>query len=389
MSATPFSPEVVKIPQELAYLTDYITQSNSVSNLVVSTTIKKTVISGGVTTTTTTPRFVLETLSGYGTPQGHVSTTIDCAAAYIETPMPIEVIDKNTVKSGDTIYYNYPTSVTAVTNQHPTTFNVMLNILTPLVGKTVKQVQDYFGADFTIVTIAPKDLGQFYLKDISPDMVLTWGTVIFGNVTASRVLADCIASNIYHSRTGKFLNGPYPWLPKNATIADLPQFKVTTTYVKPALSNTVTSAFPFLRIEGGKLINNTFVNGHLYSELPPVLRNPAGYSFSPTYIIALYNEPTTPYTVDIMGSKVGMGNSNGWIQLSSFDQLNIVELEDETQDGYIDKNTNTFYINPSKKCVFRVTFSQANMGDPFGKTYGWEGAIRYSDSEWSKFYYTL
>jgi hypothetical protein len=384
----PYSHDLVRIPAELEYLTDYIQQSVASSNLVVGQWITKTTASGTSYVTTKTPRFLLATNDGYGTATGHKTTSIDLATASLEPTIPAEQIDTNTVKVGNTMYYNTPSGVTSVENDHPTTFNATIMVYDFLVGKTLPEIQAYFGQDYTIENVAPVGSGYFPANTFNPTTKLGSGSYLAGTVTAARVIADCVASNIYNTKTGKFLNGSYPWLPKNATVANMPLFTVTTTYAK-ATDNQVASVFPYLQIEGGKLINNTFVNKLLYNEVPSVMKNPAGYNFTPTYIITMYNEPTTPATVDIMGSKVGMGNSNGWIQLASFTELNIVELADETQDGYIDKNTNTFYVNPSKKCVFRVGYTQAKMGDPFGKTYDWEGAIRYSDKAWSKFYYTL
>jgi hypothetical protein len=389
-----FSPELVRIPNELNFLTDFIQTAHYSSNLVIGTHNKstKTVTdsTGKVKSTVSVwnPRFVLSNRSGFLTATGSETTSVDLASAFIEYEVaPVITVEGSSIKVLNDTYIKVGDSLTKIYNGQPKNFDVTINVGSSLKNKTLQEIIDYFGNDFIISEVTTPGTSFFNVDVVNKSTVMTDICQLKGKVTIARVLADCIASNIYDKK-GKFLAGPYPFLKQTSTIDDLPKFTTTTTYKKGEV-NQLTSLFVYLQVENGKLINNTFVNKSLYNEVTYPIKNPAGYNFTPSYIIKLQNEPKIPYQVEVGGSKVGMGDTNGWLQVRSFDEMDIVELTDLTKDGYIDVDNKTLYINPSKKCVFRVEFTQANLGDPFAKTYGYEGAINYQTGKWSKFHYTL
>ena len=392
---TQYSSDIVRIPKELEFLTDFITTAVYTSNIVVgkTTQISKTTTTAGVTTSSivSVHRFVLSNKDGYLSAAGHKENAVDLASAFVEyqTPPTITVISPSQIKVND-ITYNYTAdAVTSVENTKPRRFMVNMFADAELKGMTVQQIMDFFGTDFQITSLSIPGTtegtatAQYPIDKVDKSTLLSPKCLIFGYVSIERVLRDCIASNMYNAK-GQLLVGPYPFLKKDSTVEDLPPFQYTRTY-KKAAAGQLSSLFPYIKVENNKLINNTFVNKKLYKEATYPMNNPAEFPFTPTWIVILHNQPETPYAVTIMGTKVTMGDANGWLHVTSFDEMNIVELTDPNQDGYIDQASNTIFINPNKKCVFRVVYSQAKLGNVFDKTYGYEGCLNYKTGVWSKY----
>jgi hypothetical protein len=242
---TEYSPDVVRIPKELEFLTDFITTAVYTSNIVVGKTTQtsKTTTTNGVTTSSvvSTHRFVLSNKDGYLSAAGHKENAVDLATAFIEyqTPPTITVVSPSQIKVND-ITYNYTADlVTSVENTKPTKFMVNIFADAELKGMTVQQVMDFFGTDFQITSLSlpgttpGTTTGQYIINEVDKSTVLSSQCVIFGYVSIDRVLRDCIATNIYNSK-GKLLVGPYPFLKKDSTVADLPPFQYTRMYKKAA-----------------------------------------------------------------------------------------------------------------------------------------------------------
>jgi hypothetical protein len=384
-SPVPYSASTVKIPDQLEFLTDYIQTGHYMSKTLTGTYRTTTV--GGVTTST--PVFTYANKTGYV--QGTNWRSMELASAFVEYPTPpVITTSGNTITVNDEQYTLNGGTLTRFFVGTPKFIPCMLNVSGVLKGLTVQQVQDYFGSSVEIFTIT------IVLPDGSTSSQYTWNEVdksakvndrctLWAWVSPERILADAKLLNKYDKK-GKYMVGPYPSLKLTSTIDDMPPVTITTMYTRP-VDNQVSSVFVYLTLNGSTLTNNTFVNKQMYYDVPGVMKNPAGYAFSPTYVITLRNEPSVPYSVNIMGSQVGKGNSNGWMQLKTFDSIQVLELADKTKDGYIDVANQIIYVNPTKKCVIEVEYGQYKMGDPFGKTYAWSGAINYQTHNWSKFYY--
>jgi hypothetical protein len=223
-----------------------------------------------------------------------------------------------------------------------------------------------------------------YIDNADENGIINGQTTYFGYVSAARVLADCVLSNFYtYNRKTKsftYLAGPYPWLKKDATIADLPSKVTIHTYETRPFNNSV---FAHLAYEGGKVKGNVFVNKQPFTT--DKFQVPSGSSITPTYVLMLTNGGPD----QTAGGYVLRARAQSVAHLTSFDEYTITPLEDETKEGYIDITTKTIFINPTKKAIVRLEVTQARIGDIMGKTWSVEGAINLETGEWSKFFERL
>jgi hypothetical protein len=351
----PFSLDKVHIPSELAPLTDMITTKTTCTGKVVSTWIRRTVNGRSESK----PVFVYTRQIG----PNDLITAVDLATAFLEQTDEVVTQTANTVQFGETVFTFNASGGGArvnVIDAASVLQRVMLNgVGTPTLNKPLSQQLAIIGSGFTPTHYTKSGTGFFeYIPGVSErDTAVS----VLGIVTRQRVIQDCQYAQM-RSPKGIILTNPYPY----NNVNDL-----TTTYsteFKRGADDQVRSVFPYLVKVENVIYNNTWVNGKLYNEVGP-LKNAAGYSFSPTWIIRLCNQPPLPTVLTDADYVNGAGFVNQRIQLRQFDQMNIATT---TGEGYIDERSNTIYYNPSKRCVIWVQYSNARMGDPNAKTYNYE-----------------
>ena len=380
-----YSNELVKIPSQLGFLTDYTELGYSQSGHLVQGTYP---IINGVKQKY--PRFLLQVDAAYQ-PVVQRTTMKEFATSFLSeiAPKSIEVQTDGVVVADNAKYVpNADGTLTKTISESPLAYFTMLVAYGgTTVGMKVSDAVAYFGADFAIHTLSYTDAngqpsGLVTLDKADPNGIINGQTVYWGYVSAQRVLRDCISTNKYStskSSMGKFLYGNYPWLKLNSTIADLPKQITIHGYTKQPKTNSV---IPYLVLENGKVKNNTFVNKQVYTG--GTITNPAGYDFTPTFVLMLTNGGPD-YT---QGGYSIRARAQSVVHLPSFTEYNVVALTDD-REGYIDQATSTIYYQPSKPAIIRLEVTQARIGDIMGKTWAVEGAVNIQSGVWSKFYETL
>lgn len=380
-----FSNELVKIPSELGFLTDYTELGYSQSGHLVQGTYP---IINGVRQKV--PRFLLQVDANYQ-PVIQRTTMNEFATSFLSEVAPKNItVDPLGIVTADEAKYtlNNDGTMSKVIAKRPIAYFTSLVAFGGVtVGMTVADAIKYFGAEFIIHTLSytnpdGTDSGLVTLENADPAGKINGKTTYWGYAVAERVLKDCIASNMYsRSRTsmGKFLAGNYPWLRLNSTVDALPAIVTTHGYMKRPVTNSV---IPYLYTEAGKVKASVFVNKQVYTG--GKITNPAGYEFTPTFVLMLTNggpdQTAGGYSLRARAQSV--------VHMTSFSEYNLVALTDD-REGYIDQATSTIFYNPNKPAIVRLEVTQARIGDIMGKTWAVEGAVNIQTGVWSKFYETL
>ena len=380
-----FSNELVKIPNELGFLTDYTELGYSQSAHLVQGVYP---IINGVKQKV--PRFLLQVDAGYQ-PVVQRTTMNEFATAFLSEIAPKNItVDPLGIVTADDAKYtlNNDGTMSKVVSKRPIAYFTSLVAFGGVtVGMTVADALKYFGAEFIIHTLSytkpdGTPSGLMTLETADPAGKINGQTTYWGYATAERVLKDCIASNMYsrgRRDAGKFIAGNYPWLRLNSTVDALPSIVTTHGYMKRPMTNSV---IPYLYIESGKVKASVFVNKQVYTG--GRITNPAGFEFTPTFVLMLTNggpdQTAGGYSLRARAQSV--------VHMTSFSEFNLVALTDD-REGYIDQATSTIFYNPNKPAVVRLEVTQARIGDIMAKTWAVEGAINVNTLEWSKFYETL
>lgn len=396
-----YSNELVKIPNEIGFLTDYTQTGYSYQGNLIQSFYP---IINGVRQTT--PRFTFR-VDVNGMPVKTDTTMTEFATAFLSEAAPPKVLSSTETSvvlqeydasQGQNLSYTFTPNATGAvksTSFKPSKYFVKVAAFGgKTVGMTVQQAIAHLAPDFEVFVLSytkpdGQPSGLIYAKDADPNGIINGNTFYDGYVTLERVIKDCIASNMYNvnRRTGvaTFVGGSYKDIPRNCTVDTLPEkyfTKIVHNYTKRPNCNSV---FVYLTLENGKIKNNSFINKQVYAPGVKVY-NPSGAEITPLWVVSLTNggPDFAPggYSIRARAQSVVWSNS--------FDEFTLVPLTDLTKEGYIDANTKTVYYNPSKKCVLRVELMQAAQNNnPMAKSWGVEGAINLETGAWSKFFETL
>jgi hypothetical protein len=396
-----YSNELVKIPSELGFLTDYTQTGYSYQGNQIQ--VSYPIVNG---VKQTTPRFTFR-VDINGVPPKTDTIMTEFATAFLSEGAPpkvVSVTEAGTILQefdasyGQFLPYTFTLNATGAvksTSFKPIKYFVKLVAFGgKTVGMTVQEAIAHLAPDFEVFILSytkpdGQPSGLVYAKDADPNGIINGQTVYDGYVTLERVIKDCIASNTYsvNRRTGvvKFVGGLYKDIPRDCTVDTLPEkyfTKIVHNYTQRPNCNSV---FVYLTLQDGKVKNNSFINKQVYSPSIKVY-NPSGAEITPLWVVSLVNggPDFAPggYSIRAMAQSVVWSNS--------FDEFTLVELTDLTKEGYIDANTKTVYYRPDKKAVLRVELMQAAQNNnPMAKSWGVEGAINLQTGAWSKFFEIL
>jgi hypothetical protein len=396
-----YSNELVKIPGELEFLTNYTQTGYSYQGNQIR--VSYPIING---VKQTTPRFTFRVDINGVSPKVNTTMT-EFATSFLSEAAPPKVVSVTeagiVLKEFDASYnqnltYTFilnETSAVKSTSFKPSKYFVKLVAFGgETVGMTVQQAIAHLAPDFDVFVLNytkpdGEGSGLVYAKDADPNGIINGQTIYDGYVTLERVIKDCILSNTYsvNRRTGvvKLVGGLYKDIPRDCTVDTLPEkyfTKIEHNYTQRPNCNSV---FVYLTLQDGKVKNNSFINKKVYSPTVKVY-NPSGAEITPLWVVSLVNggPDFAPggYSIRSMSQSVVWSNS--------FDEFTLVELTDLTKEGYIDATTKTVYYRPDKKAVLRVELMQAAQNNnPMAKSWGVEGAIDLKTGAWSKFFETL